>query len=91
VDNEVLSRSVPKISADGDLRFQIWEDVVEIDPLQTKACMLPVKPPSDALGVVLENQRCEYAFPMHCHAEMSQTAGGGLYPGGMVTDWILKP
>jgi hypothetical protein len=91
VDNEVLSRSVPKISADGDIRFQIWEDVVEIDPLQTKACMLPVKPPSDALGVVLENQRCEYAFPMHCHAEMSQTAGGGLYPGGMVTDWTLKP
>ena len=24
-------------------------------------------------------------FPMHCHAEMSQTAGGGLYPHGIHT------
>jgi FtsP/CotA-like multicopper oxidase with cupredoxin domain len=91
VDNEVLSRSSPKISPDGHILMQLWEDVVEIDPLQTKAVMLPVKPPSDALQVVLENQQCDYAYPMHCHAEMSQTAGGGLYPGGMVTDWTLKP
>jgi hypothetical protein len=33
----------------------------------------------------------EMHFPMHCHAEMSQTAAGGLYPGGTVTDWILLP
>jgi len=26
---------------------------------------------------------------MHCHAEMSQTAAGGLYPMGMLTDWRL--
>jgi len=24
---------------------------------------------------------------MHCHAEMSQTAGGGLYPNGMLAHW----
>jgi hypothetical protein len=23
-------------------------------------------------------------YPMHCHAEMSQTAAGGLYPNGMI-------
>jgi hypothetical protein len=87
----VLSRSTPRISPDGHILLQHWEDVVELDPMVTKAVMLPVKPPPDALDVVLENQACEFTYPMHCHAEMSQTAGGGLYPGGQVSDWILKP
>jgi FtsP/CotA-like multicopper oxidase with cupredoxin domain len=26
---------------------------------------------------------------MHCHAEPSQTAAGGLYPGGLVAHWTL--
>jgi FtsP/CotA-like multicopper oxidase with cupredoxin domain len=29
------------------------------------------------------------AYPMHCHNEPSQTAGGGNYPGGLVTHWEL--
>lgn len=29
------------------------------------------------------------AYPMHCHAEMSQTAAGGNYPGGLVTHWEI--
>jgi hypothetical protein len=91
VNNEVLSRSTPRISPDGHILLQHWEDVVELDPMVTKAVMLPVKPPPDALEVVLANQKCEFTYPMHCHAEMSQTAGGGLYPGGQVTDWILRP
>jgi hypothetical protein len=90
-DNEVLSRSAGRIGPDGHLRLQHWEDVVELDPMTTKAVMLPIKPPPDALDVVLANQQCDFVYPMHCHAEMSQTAGGGLYPGGMVTDWTLKP
>jgi FtsP/CotA-like multicopper oxidase with cupredoxin domain len=28
-------------------------------------------------------------YPMHCHAELSQTADGGLYPNGMLTGWSL--
>ena len=28
-------------------------------------------------------------FPMHCHMEMSQTAAGGNYNQGAVTDWTL--
>ena len=28
-------------------------------------------------------------YPMHCHTEMSQTAAGGNYPQGLVTDWDL--
>jgi hypothetical protein len=90
-NNEVLSRSSGRFSPDGDLLMQHWEDTVELDPMSTKAVMLPIKPPPDALDVVLANQKCEFVYPMHCHAEMSQTAAGGLYPGGMVTDWILKP
>jgi hypothetical protein len=28
-------------------------------------------------------------YPMHCHNELSQTAAGGNYPQGLVTDWEL--
>jgi hypothetical protein len=90
IDNTTLSRSTPTIVG-GHIRLQHWEDVVEIDPLETKAIMLPVKPPPDALDEVVASQRCDWVYPMHCHAEMSQTAGGGLYPGGQVSDWILRP
>jgi hypothetical protein len=91
VDNEVLNRASPRISPDGHILLQHFEDVVELDPLQTKAVMLPLKPPPNALDVVVANQSCNWVFPMHCHAEMSQTAGGGLYPGGQLADWTLKP
>jgi hypothetical protein len=90
VANTTLSRSGPAI-VDGHLRLQHWEDVVEMSPLDVKAVMLPIKPPPDALDEVRAAQTCDWVYPMHCHAEMSQTAGGGLYPGGMVSDWILKP
>jgi hypothetical protein len=53
--------------------------------------MLPIKPPPDVVDAVRAAQQCDWIYPMHCHAEMSQTAGGGLYPGGQVSDWILKP
>jgi hypothetical protein len=41
-------------------------------------------PPLDA-----EKGFAEQGYPMHCHAEMSQTAAGGLYPMGMLADWRL--
>ena len=91
VDNVTLSRSTPALTADGHIRLQHWEDVVEIDPLATKAVMLPIKTPPDALDEVVAAQDRDWHYPMHCHAEMSQTAGGGLYPGGILSDWILKP
>jgi hypothetical protein len=90
INNRTLTRTEVEI-IDGHIALQHWEDVVEMDPLTTKAVMLPLKPPPDALDVVRENQECDWIYPMHCHAEMSQTAGGGLYPGGQVSDWILKP
>jgi hypothetical protein len=90
IDNQTQTRSAPTIVG-GHLHLQHWEDVVGIDPLQVKAVMLPIKPPPDALDVVLANQKCDFEYPMHCHAEMSQTAGGGLYPGGQLTDWTFRP
>jgi hypothetical protein len=91
IDNVVLSRSNVVIIKEGHIALQHWEDVVEMDPLGNKAVMLPIKPPPDVVDEVREAQACDWIYPMHCHAEMSQTAGGGLYPGGQVSDWILKP
>jgi len=90
INNKTLTRTHVEI-VDGHVALQHWEDVVEMDPLSSKAVLLPLKPPPDALDVVRANQACDWVYPMHCHAEMSQTAGGGLYPGGQVSDWILKP
>jgi FtsP/CotA-like multicopper oxidase with cupredoxin domain len=90
VDNAVQPRGSITMSSDGHPRVQLWEDVVEIDPMSTKAVMLPVKRPPEVLQEVLDAQVCEYEYPMHCHAEMSQSAAGGLYPGGQVTGWRLR-
>jgi hypothetical protein len=84
-----FSRRKGVVDADGHVRLQQWEDVVELDPFDRKEIVLPVKPPPDALDIATANQDCDWHYPMHCHAEMSQTASGRLYPGGMVADWIL--
>jgi hypothetical protein len=90
VDNEVQPRGHITMSGDGHPQLQMWEDVIALDPMSTKAVMLPVKRPPDVLQQVLDAQACEYEYPMHCHAEMSQTAAGGLYPGGQTTGWRLR-
>jgi hypothetical protein len=90
VGNVVQQRDQVTIGADGHTRGQLWEDVVEMGPMETKAMILPLKRPPDALSQVLDAQVCEYEYPMHCHAEMSQSAAGGLYPGGQVAGWRLR-
>jgi hypothetical protein len=62
---------------------------VELDPLSRKDIILPLKPPPDALDEVFAARTVDWHYPMHCHAEPSQTAAGGLYPGGAVADWVL--
>jgi FtsP/CotA-like multicopper oxidase with cupredoxin domain len=61
------------------------KDTILIAPGDTKDLLHPFGRPADAFPPVSRSH-----FPVHCHAEMSQTAGGGLYPCGMVTDWILE-
>lgn len=78
------------VDADGHVVLQQWEDVVELEPMDTKDCMIPMKRPPDATDQVWANRTTDWKYPMHCHAEPSQTAAGGMYPGGLVAHWNLK-
>ncbi len=82
-------RSAGRVDAEGHVVLQQWEDVVELDPLDRKEIVLPIKRPPDAIDPVWEARAEDWHYPMHCHAEPSQTAAGGLYPGGLVADWVL--
>ncbi|MBE0510894.1 MAG: multicopper oxidase domain-containing protein [Chromatiales bacterium] len=63
------------------------KDVVSMFPLDVRDVIVPFSPPPDAWPPVSAN-RIQH-FPMHCHAEMSQTAGGGLYPHGMHAPMVM--
>ena len=57
------------------------KDVVSMFPLDVKDVIYPFNTPPDAYPAISGLQH----YPMHCHSEMSQTAGGGLYPHGLHT------
>ncbi|MGA8994009.1 MAG: multicopper oxidase domain-containing protein, partial [Nocardioidaceae bacterium] len=82
-------RSGGRVDGDGHVVLQQYEDVVELDPLDRKEIVLPLRRPPEALNPVWAARRQDWHYPMHCHAEPSQTAAGGLYPGGLVADWVL--
>ena len=84
-------RSSGRVDAEGHVLLQQWEDVVELDPLERKEIVLPIRRPPETLDRVWDARDEEWEYPMHCHAEPSQTAAGGLYPGGLVAGWILAP
>jgi hypothetical protein len=66
------------------------KDVVRIAALQRTSVLLPIHTGLDAWPPLdPEKGFVEQEYPMHCHAEMSQTAAGGLYPMGALTDWRL--
>jgi len=88
-ENRDLSRDHAVVDDKGHVLLQQWEDVVELDPLQRADIVLPLKPPPDVVPAVWAARRQDWTYPMHCHAEMSQSAGGGVYPGGLVADWVL--
>lgn len=79
-----------RIDEDGHVVLQQWEDVVELEALERKEIVLPVRRPPEALDEVWDARTEDWHYPMHCHAEPSQTAAGGLYPGGLVADWVLS-
>lgn len=73
----------------------IWEkDIVPLDrDGGTSDVIFPFDPPPDAwppvTNTVLQTAEAEgrdFAYPMHLHNEMTQTAGGGLYLFGSMTD-----
>src|SRR3954451_7201163 len=64
-------------------------DVQEVRPLQRFDVILPAHTGYDSFPPLSQMPKAEQHYPMHCHAEMSQTAAGGSYPFGMLTDWHL--
>ena len=79
------------------VRANIFErDVWSMQPGQRKDMLLPVEMPPDipsaqraALLSGTGQEKMPMRYVMHCHCEMSNTAGGGNYPQGMVTHWDL--
>ena len=69
----------------------IERDSWSLRPLDRKDVILPFEAPQDVPPAAWPPR--EEPFPlryaMHCHTEMSQTAGGGNYPQGLVTHWEL--
>ena len=82
-------RSAGRVDPEGHVVLQQWEDVVELDPLDRKEIVLPLRRPPETLDPVWDARDEDWEYPMHCHAEPSQTAAGGLYPGGLVAGWTL--
>ncbi|MEQ1616991.1 MAG: hypothetical protein ABL883_01445 [Terricaulis sp.] len=69
-------------------------DAWTMSPLDRKDVLLPFERPPDipAAAYPMREEQFPLHYPMHCHIEMSQTAGGGLYPHGLIADWtILGP
>ena len=89
VDGTDLPRAAGRISPEGHVLLQAFEDVVELDPVEAKEIVLPLRRPPESIDQVWNARRTDWHYPMHCHAEPSQTAAGGLYPGGLVADWTL--
>ena len=66
-------------------------DTWRLAPLGRRDVLLPFSippdaypwPPSDPINFPMR-------YPMHCHTEMSQTAGGGSYPQGAITHWEIE-
>ncbi|MCU1633584.1 MAG: copper resistance protein [Micrococcaceae bacterium] len=82
-------RSNGRVSPAGDVVLQQWEDTVQLQPRERKEAMLPVRRPPESIDAVWNARDEDWKYPMHCHAEPSQTAAGGVYPGGLMADWVL--
>jgi hypothetical protein len=80
---------VPARSSSGE-PLAVEKDVFGIQSLGRFEVLLPFHEPLDQWPPYYATNSPNYRYPMHCHAEMSQTAGGGQYPSGMYTEWELS-
>jgi hypothetical protein len=64
-------------------------DVWIMRPMDRKDMILPFERPPDAPVWPPRQEPFPLRYVMHCHTEMSQTAGGGNYPQGLVTHWAM--
>lgn len=82
------------VAADG--RVVVGDNIIHRDtwalpPLSRKDVLLPFYRPESIPDAAFPPREEPFPmrFVMHCHTEMSQTAGGGNYPQGAVTHWEL--
>jgi FtsP/CotA-like multicopper oxidase with cupredoxin domain len=79
--------------------FSCYNNIHEVDvwAVGAMACrdvLLPFERPPDIPDAKWPPTQEPFPlrYPFHCHCEMSNTAGGGNYPQGLVTHWeILGP
>lgn len=71
----------------GTVRPAIWKkDTIQVrNQLGKVDAIFPFEAPPDAYPPVSKGH-----YPMHLHDEMSQTAGGGLYQFGAMTEIVFK-
>jgi len=71
----------------GTVRPQIWKkDTIHVrNKLGKIDAIFPFEAPPDAYPPVTQGH-----YPMHLHDEMSQTAGGGLYQFGAMTEIVFR-
>lgn len=62
-----------------------------LPPMGRKDMLLPFEKPPDIPDDAWppKDEPFPLRYVMHCHCEMSQTAGGGNYPQGLVTHWEM--
>jgi hypothetical protein len=80
---------LPAISDDAT-PVVVEKDVFPMQSLGRTDVLLPFHEPFDQWPPYDAANSHDYHYPMHCHAEMSQSAGGGQYPSGMYTEWFLN-
>lgn len=93
------------LTLDGRVLRDVWKkETFVIEPAQRVDVLLPYIQPPDIPDeawpprqeLTLEEFRRNVhdpgrlTFPMHPHNELSQTAAGGNYPLGMITDWTIN-
>ena len=64
-------------------------DAWPMEPMSRRDALLPFERPRDTPVWPPKEEPFPMRYVMHCHTEMSQTAGGGNYPQGMVTHWEM--
>lgn len=75
------------LTRNGQIRPDVWKkDVIPLDGNGGQIDVIfPFEAPSDAYPPVTTG-----TYPMHLHTEMSQTAGGGFYMFGSLTDIFFE-
>jgi len=69
------------------------KDVISMFPEDARDAIIPFELPRDIppqeFEMGFDISKHPQHYPMHCHTELSQTAGGGYYPHGMHTGIVI--